>query len=222
MNLLRTALLPAALCLTMVANIRADDKKADGDKDKDGEKTITVHGVISDFTMIGETDVDETTGKAMTATATLVTVIGHPWMHEADHKDHAEATDKAKTDGKNHAEHHHHRMNLYVAALTPKTKVCEVMASGKEVALSDKDADYDDLEIGDRVELVITVKNMEKMMAAAKTDVDDKKKDGDDKKMTKHGRHRTYLGSAVQVKLMSDHMEGMHHDGKTEHKEDAK
>lgn len=221
MNRLCQALLPAALCLTLVATARADDQKPGGTTDKDGEKTITVHGVIADFTMVGEADVDESTGKVMTAEATLVTVIGHPWMHEADQKDHAEATDKAKTDGKDHAEHNHHRMNLYVAALTSKTKVCEVMASGKEVALTDKDADYDDLEIGDRVELIISIKDLDKMKVEMKKDVDMKTKPGD-AKMAKHGRHRTYIGSAVQVKLMSDHMEGMHHDGKTDHKDEAK
>lgn len=211
-------LLPAALCLTLVATVRADDdgKPAPGPGTASGQ-TITVRGVISGFTMVGETDVDRATGKAVTAEATLVTVIGHPWMHEAGHKE----PPADRGEGKNHAEHHHHRMNLYVAALTPQTKVCEVMASGKEVALDDKDADYDDLEIGDRVELTINVKDMD--MDRPKGDSKDNDKDDSAQKgSTKHGRHRSYLGMAVQVKLVSDHMEGPHHDGKSEHKPDDK
>ena len=220
MNLLHKSLLPVALCLTIVANVRADDdKKGDGDKDKDkmSGKMVTVHGVISAFTVVGETDLDRSTGKLTTAQATLVTVIGHPWMHEGEYKEQSASTEK--TEGKEHAEHHHRRMNLYVAAMTPKTKVNEVLGSGKVVALDDKDAKYDDLEIGDRVELTINIKEMNK-----DSDKSDSKQDGDAKKVTmsKHGRHRTFLGSAVEVKLMPEHMEGMRHDGKSEHKEESK
>ena len=222
MNLLHKSLLPVALCLTIVASVRADDdKKGDGDKDKDkmSGKMVTVHGVISAFTVVGETDLDRSTGKLTTASATLVTVIGHPWMHEGEYKENSAATEKS--DGKEHASHHHRRMNLYVAAMTPKTKVNEVMASGKVVALDDKDAKYDDLEIGDRVELTINVKDMDNNKDEHKSDA---KSDGDAKKVTmsKHGRHRTFLGSAVEVKLMPEHMEGTPHDGKSEHKEESK
>ena len=215
MNLLHKSFLPVALCLTLISNGRADDdKKGDKDKDHDkmGEKTVTVHGVISAFTVVGETDLDRESGKLTTAEATLVTVIGHPWMHEGDHKEYAAAEAKEKSEGKEHAEHHHHRMNLYVAAMTPKTVVNEVMASGKTVALDAKEAKYDDLEIGDRVELTISLKEMEKM-EKAQSDSKDKKT------MSTHGRHRTFMGLAQEIKLMPDHMDGSHHDGKSEHDE---
>ena len=217
MNLFHKSLLPVTLCLTILGNVRAadDDKKADKDQDQDKmtAKTVTVRGVISAFTVVGETDLDRETGKLTTAQATLVTVIGHPWMHEGDHKEYAATEAKEKSEGSEHAEHHHHRMNLYVAAMTPKTMVNEVMASGKTVALDAKDAKYDDLEIGDRVELTLMVPDMDKDQG--------KDKDKDDDKSTKsnHGRHRTYMGAAKEIKLMIDHMEGMHHDGKTEHDE---
>ena len=216
MNLFHKSLLPVALCLTILGNVRAadDDKKVDKDKDQDKmtEKTVTVRGVISAFTVVGETDLDRETGKLTTAQATLVTVIGHPWMREGDHKEYAASEEKEKNEGGKHAMHHHHRMNLYVAAITPKTMVNEVMASGKTVALDAKEAKYDDLEIGDRVELTIMVKD---------TNKDKGKSDADDTKSMKgnHGRHRTFMGAAQEIKLMAEHMEGIHHDGKSEHDE---
>ena len=167
--------------------------------------------MISDFTLVGETDVDEATGKATTAEAMIVTVIGHPTMGGAEHKEHA--AEAAKGEGKEHAQHHHHRMNLYVVAMTPKTKVCEVMASGKEVAVDDKDADFDDLEIGDRVELTFSPKMMEKQDSGKQAAGDSKS--GDKKSaMARHGRHRTFFGAATEVKLMAEPMDGEHQGSK--------
>ena len=216
MNLFHKSLLPVALCLTVLGNVRAadDDKKGDKDKDQDKmtEKSVTVRGVISAFTVVGETDLDRESGKITTARATLVTVIGHPWMREGDHKEYAAAEKKEQSEGGEHAMHHHRRMNLYVAAMTPKTMVNEVMASGKTVALDAKEAKYDDLEIGDRVELTIMVQEM---------DQDKDKSNSDDAKSMKgnHGRHRTYMGAAKEIKLMPEHMEGTRHDGESEHDE---
>ncbi len=205
MRTIRDRLLPFALGLALAPAALAEDTKSTADK-KD-ETPIVVRGVISDFTVLGEADVDETTGKVMTAEATLVTVIGHP------HHDHSltAALDKAKKEGAEAkagkevgiegkekkemgSEGGRRRMNLYMVAITPTTKVCDVSPSGKET-----ECKLEELEIGDVVELTFEPK----MMAKSSSDKEETKPG-----TLKHGRHRTYLGAAIGIKLMGEAMEG--------------
>ncbi len=202
MRTIRDRLLPFALGLALAPAALADDAKP---ADKMAEGPIVVHGVISDFTAIGETDVDETTGKVMTAEVTLVTVIGHR------HHDRSltAALDKAKKEGAEvkagkevgiedkkkemDGPGNRSRMSLYMVAVSPKTKVCDVSPAGKETEVK-----LEELEIGDRVELTFEPKMM------SKPSDKDEAKPG----QLKHGRHRTYLGAATGIKLMGEPMEG--------------
>jgi len=206
MRLLRDCLLPIALGFALTpAAARADDTKPDGK-----EEMQTIHGVISDFTEIGEADVDETNGKVTTASATLVTVIGHPHHHHDAAHQGPEAAKANDGDKGSQAQHPRHRLNLYVVALSSKTKIAQVMASGKEVAADDKSAEFDDLEVGDRVELVFAKKDLDKAKKVEAKVGDDQAK-GDPKKADqKHGRHRTYFGEAVSIKLLPEAMGGEH------------
>ncbi len=212
MRTLRDFILPAALVLVLVPVARAgdDDKKA---SDRKGDEQ-TIRGVVSEVTILGETDIDYATRKAVTAEATFVTIIGHPAHHEAMHKGGETASsDKGKDrDGDvkrtanasekdpKSAEHHRHRMNVYVVAVTPKTEVCECQATGKSGSESTKEekCDLDKLEIGDRVQVCFSPKEMSG-------------KSGESHPANrKHGRHRTYFGSANSIKIMDEPMEGGH------------
>jgi len=210
MRLLRDCILPITLGLILAPSAWAgdDDKKA---ANKQGEEQ-TIRGVVSEVTLLGETDIDYRSRKAITAEATFLTVIGHPSNHQAMHKEGAQASaDKDKDkDVKRTAnassisgERPRHRMNVYVVAISPKTKVCEVKEAGKDSSASAKEqaCDLDRLEIGDRVEVSFTAK----MMRGS----DDAK--GDSKASSqKHGRHRVYFGDATAIKIMFEPMENEH------------
>ena len=72
MRTIRDRFLTLALSLALAPVALADDAKKTGEMKDEGP--ITVHGVISDFTVLGETDVDETTG----VVSTLLLAAGPP------------------------------------------------------------------------------------------------------------------------------------------------
>jgi hypothetical protein len=214
MSLLRKGFLPITLGLILapVAWAGDDDKKADGKK---GDE-MTIRGVVSEVTLLGETDVDFKTGKAITAESTFLTIIGHPYdaaMHKdkegyqanADKKDaniKRTSNDSSKSAGRSR-----HRMNVYVVAVTPRTKFCECTEPGKDGAAAKEEAcNMDELEIGDHVEVCFDPKD------TSRADRDG----GKDAKSAnmKHGRHRTYFGTATAVKIMDMPMEGTHDESK--------
>jgi len=205
MNLLRNALLPITLGLFLVPTAWAgdDDKKSEGDKGQEQK----VWGVVSEVTVLGETDIDYKTRKAITAEATFVTIIGHPAHHHDSHKGEATASSGSKDGNARRAsgeasssgsgERHGHRMNVYVMAISPKTKICEASA-GKEGSASKEEAcEIDKLEIGDRVEVTFEPKMMSKSS-------DDKGKNDSKDASMKHGRHRTFFGTATAMKIMDE------------------
>jgi hypothetical protein len=202
MSLLRHCILPITLGLFLapVALAGDDDKKA---SDKKNEEQ-TIKGIVSEVTLVGETDVDTKTGKAMTAEQVYLTIVGHPaWSHEAMEKEQGrEQASKDKdsdvkrtsADASKSSERPHHRMNVYVIAVTDKTKVCQCKETGKEGSASAKEekCDLDKLEIGDRVEICFDAK-----MA-------DKDKDQAKAEPQKHGRHRVYFGMAKDIKILDE------------------
>ncbi len=204
MSLLRHCILPITLGLFLApASWAGDDDKKSGDKKGDEQ---TIKGVVSEVTLIGETDVDIQTGKAITADSVFVTIIGHPWNPDAKQWDHEKGREHASNDKdrevkrtstvEKSAGSRKHRMNVYVVAITPKTKVCECMTSGKEgSAAKEAKCDLDKLEIGDRVEVCFSSKESDKD-AKEKTE------------LQKHGRHRTYFGVANDLKILDEPMEG--------------
>jgi len=195
------------LILALTAWAGDDDKKS---SDKKGDEQ-TIRGVISEVTVLGETDIDFKTRKAITAEETFVTIIGHPSNHNAMHKEGGVASaDKNKdvkrtsTDTSKAGERPRHRMNVYVVAISPKTKVCESKESGKDGSASGKEeaCDLDKLEIGDRVEVSFNPK----MMPASS----ENKGEAKASTPSKHGRHRVYFGNATAIKIMTEPMEGEH------------
>jgi len=217
MSLLRKCILPVALGLVLApVSLAGDDEKSSSDKGQ--EKTI--RGVVSGVTVLGETDIDLASRKATTAEATYLTVIGHPSnaAEKSGAGEQASAGKDADKDVKRTSatssderaksgERPRHRMNVYVLAVSPKTKVCETKESGKEGSASAKEeaCELDKLEIGDRVEISFTPK-MPQGSSDAKGDTQEK---GDTKAASqKHGRHRTYFGIASSVKIMAEPSEG--------------
>jgi len=209
MRLLRESILPLALGLIVapVAWAGDDDKKS---SDKKGDEQ-TIRGVVSEVTVVGETDIDFKTRKAITAEETFVTIIGHPWNKDMHKEGGVASADKNKdkdvkrtsTDASKASERPRHRMNVYVVAISPKTKVCECKETGKGDSASTKEeaCEIDKLEIGDHVEVCFN----------PKTASDSSNKDNAAKASTqKHGRHRTYFGTATAVKIMTEPTEGQH------------
>ena len=181
MTMLRGFLMPAALLLALVPAARAgdDDKKASEHKSTDQ----TVKGVVSEITLLGETDVDYKTGKAVAAEATFVTVIGHPAMKEAEKEKKGAGAAAKAGDG------HRHRMNLYVLAVSPKAKVCECEESKGTSASKETPCEFSNLEIGDKVEVCFDPRT---------------KKGSETGAEMKHGRHRIFFGLANDIKIMTD------------------
>jgi hypothetical protein len=206
MSLLRDCILPVTLGLMLApAAWAGDDDKTSAGKKGEEQK---VWGVVSEVTVLGETDIDFKTGKAITAESTFVTVIGHSAHHDAMHREGAAASadDKdrdrdvrrtANDTSTRSGERARHRMNVYVVAISPKTKVCEVKEMGKEGSASAKEeaCELEKLEVGDRVEITY-----EPRMASRASD------DRDDTRAAtqKHGRHRTYFGTATAIKIMDE------------------
>jgi len=206
MSKLHGFLLPTALILALAPVARAGDDKATSDK-KPGDQTI--RGVVSEVTLFGETDVDYKTRKAVTAEATYLTIIGHPWNSEAARKEGVQASsdkdkdkDVKRTSGEasKPGDRPRHRMNVYVLAVSPKTKVCECKESGKEGSASAKEeaCDLDKLEIGDRVEVCFEPKMMK----------GSEEKGNEANASQKHGRHRVFFGVAKDIKIQVETMEG--------------
>jgi hypothetical protein len=208
MSLLRDCILPVTLGLMLAPAAWAgdDDKTSTGKKGEEQK----VWGVVSEVTVIGETDIDFTSRKAVTAESTIVTIIGHPARHDANYREGVQTTansqdrdkdrDVRRTSSDSSArsgERPRHRMNVYVLAISPKTKVCEVKEMGKEGSASAKEeaCEFDKLEVGDRVEVTFEPK------LASKT-ADDR----DDARPAsqKFGRHRTYFGTATAIRIMEE------------------
>jgi len=204
MRLLRDCVLPMALGLILTPVVlAADDDKKSSDK-KGGAHTV--RGVVSEVTILGETDVDYATRKVVTAEATFVTVIGHAAHHQAAHEQAAADKDKKDTDAKAASNasperrESRRRMNVYILAVSPRTKVCEVVAAAKGSPAKEEEAKFDDLEIGDRVEIAFQPKMATKEATHS---------NNDSKKLSqKHGRHRVFFGTAEAIKLLPEHMDG--------------
>jgi len=204
MNLLRNCILPMTLGLILAPAAWADDddKKA---SDKKGDEQ-TIRGVVSEVTVLGETDIDFKTRKAISAEATYLTIIGHPWKSEEMKREGAQASNdrdrdlrRTANDDSKSAERPRRRMNVYVVAITPTTKVCQRKEAGKEGSASAKEeaCSLDKLEIGDRVEVSFNPR----MTPQTSDEKDDTNAYGQ-----KHGRHRTFFGTATAVKILDEPM----------------
>ncbi|WP_435007031.1 hypothetical protein P12x_004440 [Tundrisphaera lichenicola] len=210
MMTLRNLFLPMTLGLALIPTARAgnDDKNASDKKSQ--EKTV--QGVVSEVTVLGETDIDYSTGRAVSATMTYLTVLGRPSEMEESKGEGDKVAKSSKTSASGKSDQSRKRMNVYVLAIAPKTKVCECMATEKAgAAAQEKECGFDKLEIGDTVE-VRYESDISKSEAKNASSRDNRK----------HGRHRIYFGAAKDIKIMAEPMDDESEDDKKSPEKDAK
>lgn len=200
MNIRIATALALGLALSPIA--RADDKGGT----KDASHEMTIHGIVSGVTVEGETVVDYKAKKAVEVEGAFLTVVGMPGHHhDAEHKENAEHKEKAA--GEKSAPGHH-RANVYMVWLSPKTKVCTCCdESGK--ASDKKECGLDKLEVGDRIEVKFARRDESANNAGA---------NHSDAMRAKHGRNRIYSVDAREITILPA-MHGEHGSASSESKE---
>ena len=162
----------------------------------------TIRGVVAAITAEGEVMLDYRTNVAAKSEAAFLTIIGSPVKSEAGETAGratatGTATDRAGTDAS-----HRRRHNVYIAWLTPRTKICDAQddrgqegqnreanaanSTKKEIAL-------DQLEVGDHVEIKFSHGDSSASNAGVHQT---------QQMRQKHGRHRTFVGFANEVTVL--------------------
>jgi len=167
--------------------------------------TETIRGVVAAVTAEGEMVFDYKTNRGAAAEAAFLTVIGSPVMGDRD----TNVKGRPPTPGnERHGSSAGKRHNVYMVWLTPRTKICEAsrdsgktnQAPGQKQA-HEKDVTLDQLEVGDHVEIAF---NREERSADAPAHQTERMRQ-------KHGRHRTFAGSATSITILpSDDHEQLH------------
>ena len=212
----------SAMCLLLAASpLRAQQERqaagvqnptAGQNRNQTSGATETIRGVIAGITAEGEVMFDYRNNKAIAADASFLTVVGSPVNAER-----AEAARSTTGANEERGASNRRRHNVYYVWMTPRTKVCEVQGHSDKTAAAGetqrseqaKEAAFDNLEVGDHVEIQFT-KN------------DDSGSTGNahqtEQMRHKHGRHRTHVGFATEVKILSSWDSGTH-GAQGEHKE---
>lgn len=181
---MRVCLFTLAAVVLTGATAWAGDDPAKQNSQKDGKDAQTICGVVSAVSVEGETFFDFRSKSAVSLEASFLTVVGSPKDSSSD-KAKAKDGDKANNSSGND------RDNVYIAWLSPKTKVFEC-----------SDADHPDkktesslgkLEIGDKVEMVFAMRDRTSANESQhQTEAMSKK----------HGRHRMMIGDANEIRVM--------------------
>ena len=176
-----------------------DDKNRSGKQDQKQHSSAseTIRGVVAGITAEGEVIFDYTHNRAVAAEGAFLTVVGSPVKSE---KDGAERTDKARADAQ-HDQSARGRHNVYIAWLSPRTKICECMEElGKSGAAKHesgkdekKECSLDKLEIGDHVEIQFEPRD---------ESTESRVGHQTERMRQKHGRHRTHVGYASEVTIL--------------------
>jgi hypothetical protein len=188
-----------------------DDKNRSEKQDQKDHSSASqrIHGIVAGVTAEGEVIFDYKNNRAMAAEGAFLTIVGSPVWSEKEKAEHAE---KARADGKE-GQSHRMRHNVYVAWLSPRTKICECTEeSGKSGAAKSesdkgekKECALDKLEIGDRVEIQFEPRDESSGSHVAHQT---------ERMREKHGRHRTHVGYATEVTIMTSREE--EHSGSKE------
>jgi hypothetical protein len=158
----------------------------------------TIRGVVAAITAEGEAMLDYRTNTAARSEAAFLTIVGSPVKSEVgDTAGRTPATDRTGTEPSNRKRH-----NVYIAWLTPRTKVCDASEErGREgrnnaanaASSTKKEIALDQLEVGDHVE--IRFSPGDNSAANAGTHQTQQMRQ-------KHGRHRTFVGFATEVTIL--------------------
>jgi hypothetical protein len=163
--------------------------------------TQTIRGVIAAITAEGEVMLDYRTNTVARTEAAFLTVVGSPVTSEAaeaDRPSRAPASTSADTS-------HKKRHNVYIAWLTPRTKIWEANTGsgqsdrnpdqnpGQTRNQSQQEVALDQLEVGDHVEIQFSPREE----SAANQAVHQT-----DQMRRTHGRHRTFVGYANAITIL--------------------
>jgi hypothetical protein len=177
-----------------------DDKNRSERQDQKQHSSASqkIHGIVAGITAEGEVIFDYAHNRAVAAEGAFVTIVGSPAWSVKERSEHAE---KARAEGKEgHSGRARH--SVYIAWLSPRTKICECMMeeSGKSSAAKHesasgekKECTLDKLEIGDHVEIQFEPRDESSGSHVAHQT---------ERMREKHGRHRTHVGYATEVTIM--------------------
>jgi len=172
------------LVIALGAGAMAGDDKTG--KDAKTEHVQTIHGVIGGITAEGDLEVNYQTKQAVMVETAYLTVIGSPSRGNASSSSSGSSSSTRSGSGSSSGRHRH---NVYVAVISPRTKVYKAVDdSGK--ATDRKEASLDALEVGDHVELQFQPGDESEANSGTKQSA---------KMRTRHGRHRTHFGVAMSV-----------------------
>jgi len=182
---MRNLFLTAVALLVLVPTSWAQDKDKDNKNNASDTNTMTIRGTVAGVTVEGETAIDLRNNTAMTVEGAFLTVVGSP------SKNRNESGDRA-AESKSGSERV--RDNIYLIWLTPRTKISERnMDAGKSDANAKKDVGFDQLEVGDCVEIQFT-RREESGSNSVSPKTEQMRK--------RHGRHRTYSGYATAITVI--------------------
>ncbi len=162
----------------------------------------TIRGVISGITAEGEVLLDYRTNAAARAEGAFLTIVGSPAKSEAGNNDRKASEPQTEQ----HASSGRKRHNVYIAWLTPRTKICEASeqpgkldqkearnASETPSPGGSKECSFDQLEVGDHVEIQFTPQEE----SAANNNVHQNQQ-----MRRTHGRNRTFVGYAMSITVL--------------------
>jgi hypothetical protein len=169
------------------------------ERNQKSTETETIRGVVAAVTAEGEVVFDYKSNRAALAEAAFLTVVGSPVMGDRD----TNAGDRTtRTENERHGSAAGKRHNVYIVWLTPRTKICEAskesgrtgQAQGQNRA-QNKEVALDQLEVGDHVEIAFSREERTGNAPAHQTE----------RMRQKHGRHRTFVGSATSITILGSH-----------------
>jgi len=180
----------------------AQNDGAGQNRNQPAAEAETIRGVIAGITAEGEVMLDYRTNVAARTEAAFLTVVGSPIKSEKSGEDRRSATAGSEKHGFSGGKRH----NVYIVWMTPRTKVCEATAGpgssnrdqrenpGQTQSQSEKkEVTLDKLEVGDHVE--IQFNHREESGATNNVHQTERMRQ-------KHGRHRTFVGSATSITIL--------------------
>jgi hypothetical protein len=184
----------------------------------------TIRGTVAGVTTVGEAVIDPKTNTAVEVEADYLTVLGSP--RRADR--HQQSGDSSGgQNGRSGQANRGGRQNVYLVAITPQTAVRLRQGGPGDAGDKDKDASKDDkadkndqnqaesrqayeqLEIGDRVEVEFLKTDRVNAASGSHANGDKTAQSSDDKTASgsadhkKHGRNRIMIGDAKSITILS-------------------
>jgi len=159
-------------------DFKKSERNQGQNQDRTQTGTQTIRGMVAAVTTEGELAIDYRTKQAVLAQAAFLTTVGSP-VPGSRPRNAQQEQDEAGRD------------NVYIAWLSPRTKVCKVSGDADKSARK-KDVMPDELEVGDYVEVKLNLRDA--------TDVSPVHQTAQMRKS--HGRDRIYVGDAMEVTIL--------------------